>query len=109
MATLGDDLDADLQAAISDYGQSFIYRETSYPCVLSSHTSSLVVSKAVFPARKYPRFGDVITVTGKVCAVKGLNNSMSFLAAGGVVEDRPFIDDPNQPALIIEFGNVMTH
>jgi hypothetical protein len=106
---LGEELSADLQAAINDYEQEFLWDNTPFPCVINFQTSTLTVAKALFIGGIYPEFGDEITVAGKTFQVKAINSSEGFLTAGGIVEDRPLmLDDPASAVLIIEFGKFIT-
>ncbi len=107
MTGLGGELAADLAAAIEVYEQSFFWRGFEYPCVISSRSSTLIVAKALFPVGGYPPRGESIIVAGKNRQVVKLNNSALRPSMGGLVEDKPFVDDPTDPALVIEFGKLI--
>jgi len=105
---LGEELDADMIEAIEDYEETFIWEGVTYACVINHTNSSLIVAKSLFTAAAYPEFGDQIEVAGQTYQVKSLNDSEGFLTAGGIVEDRPFVDAPSSPALRIGFGKFIT-
>jgi len=104
---LGAELAADMAAAIEVYDQSFFWRGFQYPCVISSRSSTLIVAKALFTGGEYPARGDAIMIAGKNRQVVKLNNSALRPSLGGLIEDRPFVDDPADPALSIEFGKLI--
>jgi hypothetical protein len=106
--SLGAFLAADLVAAIADYDQTFYWRGFAYPCVISYHSSTLIVAKALFPNSDYPQRGDSIIVASKTRQVVKLNNSALTPTMGGLVEDRPFVDDPSDPGLSIQFGKLIS-
>jgi len=105
---LGEELAADMLEAIGDYEESFIWEGVTYACVINHTNSSLVVAKSLFNAAVYPEFGDQIEVAAKIYQVKSLNDSEGFLTAGGIVEDRPFVDAASSPALRIGFGKFIS-
>lgn len=104
MATLGEELAADLADAIGIYEQSFTWNGTGYACVINAGTSILTTSKALFPGAVYPKVGNTIVVAGKNRQVKKVGKAGFEAKAGGYVEDKPFVDDPSAPGLDIEFG-----
>ena len=97
-----------MEAAIEDYDETFIWKGSTYACVINHANSSLIVAKSLFNAAVYPEFGDQIEVATKTYQVKSLNDSEGFLTAGGLVEDRPFVDAESSPALRIGFGKFIT-
>ena len=97
-----------MEAAIEDYEETFIWGGSTYACVVNHTNSSLIVAKSLFNAAVYPQFGDRIEVAGQTFQVKSLNDSEGFLTAGGIVEDRPFVDAESSPALRIGFGKFIT-
>jgi hypothetical protein len=105
---LGQELDADMIEAIGDYEETFIWGGVTYACVINHTNSSLIVAKSLFNAAVYPQFGDQIEVAGQTYQVKSLNDSEGFLTAGGIVEDRPFVDAASSPALRIGFGKFIS-
>jgi hypothetical protein len=102
---LGEELDADMLEAIEAYEETFIWEGVTYACVINHTNSSLIVAKSLFTAAAYPAFGDLIEVAAKTYQVKGLNDAEGFLTAGGLVQDRPFVDAPSSPAIRIAFGD----
>ena len=102
--SLGEELAADLAAAIGGYEQRFIWRGTSYACVINHDTSILATSKALFAAGNYPQIGHTITVAGIARQVKQVGKAGLEAKAGGFEETRPFVDDPSSPGLDIAFG-----
>lgn len=108
MATLIETLASDMQAAIADYEQVFTWRGFDYPCVINSTRSAIIVAKSLFNPGEYPIRGEGITVAGATRQVLALNNSHLNFAPGGFIESIPFVDDPADPALVIEFGKVIS-
>jgi hypothetical protein len=121
MTSLGEELSADLAAGIAGYDQSFTWKNRAWPCVMNHATSTLLVSKSLFPLRAvgpngseagatYPSIGDAIIIgqsgsgPGKKRQVKALENSGLELVPGGTRETKPFVDNPGSPGLLIEFG-----
>ena len=107
-STLGEELEADMEAAIEDYQETFIWKGSTYACVTNHVNSTVIVAKSLFTASFYPEFGDEIEVAGQTYQVKSLNDSEGFLTAGGIVEDRPFVDAESSPALRIGFGKFIS-
>ncbi len=105
---LGEELDADMLEAIGDYEETFIWEGVTYACVINHANSSLIVAKSLFTAAAYPQFGDQIEVASRIYQVKSLNDAEGFLTAGGLVQDRPFVDAPSSPAIRIGFGDFIT-
>ena len=93
-----------LSEMIAAYGVTFLWKGSSYGCVLDAGTDSLVTSKALFSDGNYPTTGDVIRVADKDRQVTNIANSGAELVAGGMVESSgPFVDDPTSPSLAIGF------
>lgn len=100
---LSDEMAADIGEAISSFEESFDWEGATYPCVIESNRHALTVLKSVFPNGVYPKWGELITVAGKVRQVTRLNGSALLASSAGLVETPPFVDAPNKPALDIEF------
>lgn len=105
---LGAELATDMAAAIEDYGHEFIWEGIIYPCVTEFTQSRIVVARTLFADGVLPSFGDQITIAGEIYQVKSVNGSEGFLSGGGIVEDRPLVNDANDPAIIIGFGKFIT-
>ena len=99
------DLDADMLEAISVFEDSFTWNKsgTSYACVLDDRQHSLLVRKALFTGARYPKWGELITVAGKIRQITRINGSGMVTSSGGMVESPPFVDRPDNPTLEIEF------
>src|SRR5438105_1569139 len=106
--SLGEELALDMAAAIEGYEQSFFWRSAEYPCVIASGKDTLIVAKSLFVNAQYPPRGDSILVAGQNRQVVKLNNSALKFSVDGLVEDKPFVDDPTDPALLVEFGRIIT-
>jgi hypothetical protein len=90
--------------SLAAIGETFSWNSQSYACSIDSAKHSLTTAASFFGSPpKYPKRGDKIIVAGRTVQVTKLNNSAMRAAAGGMVEDQPFVDDPSDPALDIEY------
>ncbi len=90
--------------AFSLAGQQFIWNGQSYSCIVNAEQNALVTSKHLFAAGGYPQQGDKINVAGKPRQVQAIANSEAEFVIGGIGIDRAFVDDPNNPSLLIAFS-----
>ncbi len=91
--------------ALQVAGQDFIWHDNVYQCILNAEQNTLTTSKSLFSGSGYPLQGDKIRVAGKDRQVEAIGNSEAEFVAGGIAGDRTFVDDPNNPSLIILFNS----
>lgn len=91
--------------ALQVAGQDFIWNGNPYQCVLNAEQNTLTTSKSLFAASGYPLQGDKIRVAEKDRQVEAIGNSDAEFVAGGIAGDKTFVDDPNNPSLIILFNS----
>jgi hypothetical protein len=91
-----------LATSIEVDGGEFSWNGRDIAGVISGQT--ITAAKSSFPAG-YPPIGAAILVAGKKRQVKALANSMLELIPGGLRDKTPFVDDPSDPGLLIEFGS----
>ena len=92
-----------LAISIEVDGGEFVWKGRTIGGVISGQT--VTAAKSDFPDG-YPEIGrSVIIVAGKKRQVKALANSALELMPGGTREKTPFVDDPSDPGLLIEFGS----
>jgi hypothetical protein len=103
MSAFYDLVNRGLTEALAVIGDTFIYNDATYPCVINEERHSLVTRKAAFPGGRYPKWGELITVGGKVRQVLRLNGSELVAGTGGMTEEPPFVDDPTDPGIEITF------
>ena len=105
MATLQSELNSDVTDIIGFFEESFVWNKSgvTYPCVIGDRHHSLIVRKALFTGGRYPQWGELITVAGKIRQITRLNGSELVTSSGGMVESPPFVDRPDATTLEIEF------
>ncbi len=91
--------------ALNVAGQDFIWNGNTYQCILNAEQNTLTTSKSLFAASGYPLQGDKIRVANKDRQVEAIGNSDAEFVAGGIAGDKTFVDDPNNPSLIILFNS----
>jgi hypothetical protein len=109
MATslLYDGVAAALADALSVAGQKFTWNGQRYDCIVSAESNSLVTSKALFSGSQFPLWGAVIEVAGKRFQVTALaNGTLEFVSGGLESTGTEFIDDPENPSLVIKFASL---
>ena len=97
-------LDA-LTDALLVAGQDFVWNGNIYRCVLNAEQNTLTTSKSLFATSGFPLQGDKIRVANKDRQVEAIGNSEAEFVAGGIAGDRTFVDDPNNPSLVIMFNS----
>jgi hypothetical protein len=90
--------------AFSVAGQQFMWNGNTYSCIVNAEQNALVTSKHLFATSGFPLQGDKIIVAGKNRQVEAIANSDAEYVAGGIAGERTFVDDPNNPSLIIVFN-----
>jgi hypothetical protein len=91
-------------------GDSFSWSAKSYDCVIDHVRHTITTAKKFFGAvgqRKYPKCGELIVVAGRTVQIVKRGNAEIKAVSGGFVEDPPFIDDPSDPALDLEYDKVI--
>ncbi len=89
--------EAGLLESIELIGEEFIWQENTYSCIIDQQHHSVITAKSFFDSGRYPQWGQLITVEGKVRQITKLNGSAVVTSGGGMVEDPPFTDDPANP------------
>jgi hypothetical protein len=92
-----------LTESLEVIGETFMWQERSYACALDHMHHRLTTQKSLFAGARYPKWGQLIVVAGKVRQVTKLNGSALVTSSGGMVEDPPFTDDASDPSLEIEY------
>jgi predicted enzyme related to lactoylglutathione lyase len=108
MATLAQELDADLSDAIAFYEQSFKWLGRTISCVINFRMSKLIALKSSFGAagqRVYPKCGQTIIIGSAKYQIVRKGNAAIKAVSGGFIEDPAFIDDPTDPSIDIEFAH----
>ncbi len=91
--------------AITVAGQEFIWNGQPYDGIVNAEQNSIVTSKSFFAESGFPLQGDRIRIAGKDRQVEAIANSEAEFIAGGMSGDRTFVDDPNNPSLLIVFNS----
>lgn len=103
MSEFKDFISEGLNDFLEAMGETFLWNGQPYACAIDHVNHTLTTAKSLFPGGVYPKRGDSIRVAGKTRQVTKLANSALRAAAGGMVEDQPFVDDPSDPAIDIVF------
>ena len=98
-----DEIEQGFTDVITAVGGSFTWKGNDYPCVINHFRHLVQTKKSYFPNAVYPKWGEIITVAGKDRQVTAMNGSVLVAASGGMYEDPPFTDDPNDPVLELTF------
>jgi hypothetical protein len=109
--TLAAELNADLGHAIASYEQSFTWSGRQISAVINYRLSRILTVKSFFGAvgnRVYPKCGQTVMIAGKKYQIVRKGNAQIKPVAGGFIEDPPFIDDPTNPSLEIEYARFVT-
>jgi len=110
MSAFYDLADRALLESFEIIGENFQWKTKSYPCSIDHKAHVLTTRKALFSfenadstVRVYPKRGESIVVSGKSYQVTKLSNAAMRAVAGGTTEDQPFVDDPGDPSIDIEY------
>ncbi|HKP93453.1 MAG TPA: hypothetical protein VJS88_06120, partial [Chthoniobacterales bacterium] len=110
MSQLGDFADEALATSIEIAGDTFSWNGRNYAGVIDQVNRILTTSKSYFEGRVYPKCGDAIRIVrtsgpGKKYQIVRKGNSRIEASRGGFIESPPFVDDPGDPALELEFDH----
>jgi hypothetical protein len=109
--SIGAEFDADLADAVRTYEQSFLWNGRQISAVINYRLSRLVTSKSYFGdpgARTYPKCGQTLIIAGRKYQITRKGNAQIKAVTGGFIEDPPFIDEPTNPSLEIEYAHFVT-
>jgi hypothetical protein len=110
MSQLSDLAAEGLAMSIEIAGDSFSWNGRNFSGLIDHINHTVTAAKSDF-AGVYPKCGDAIriyppgSVNGKKYQIVRKNHARLQVVRGGFVEDPPFVDDPGDPALELQFDH----
>jgi len=105
MSQLADLAEEGLTASLDIAGDTFAWNGRPYSAIIDHVNRTATTAKSYFEGGPYPQCGDPIRVNGKKYQITRKGNARLKAVRGGFVEDPPFVDDPGEPALELQFDH----
>jgi hypothetical protein len=109
--SLAEELDGDLREAVYSLEQSFVWSGRRIAAGINYRVNRILTAKSFFGSsgnRVYPKCGQTILIAGRKFQITRKGNAQIKAVTGGFIEEPPFIDDPTNPYLEIEYAHFVT-